>query len=68
LFEEQIDYVKVHDPLIDQAMQLIKQDREAAKLQAIPDLAWCLGKLRGLGHPNEAMEKRWKLVNSEAGS
>lgn len=30
-----------------------------AKYSVIPDLAWCLGKLRGLGHPNDAMEKRY---------
>lgn len=23
------------------------------------DLMWCLGKLRGLGHPKEDMERKW---------
>ena len=38
--------------------------KEEAKLTPHPDLAWCLGKLRGLGHPNEVMEKRWNINES----
>jgi hypothetical protein len=50
---------------VDKLLALFDSQREADQLKAVPDLAWCLGKLRGLGHPNEAMEKRWNLEQLE---
>lgn len=39
---------------------------EIAKLKALPDLAWCtVSKPRSLGHPNEAMEKRHNMPDTE---
>lgn len=52
--------------LVNAVMSLIDAREAGIRAEAEnklkPDLAWCLGKLRGLGHPNEQMEKRYDLA------
>lgn len=43
----------------------VEEAKSQGKLLVGADLAWCLGKLRGLGHPNEAMERRNGLTPSQ---
>lgn len=39
--------------------KLLKTLEEVANMKA--DLFWCLGKLRGLGHPETKLEEAWGL-------
>lgn len=55
------DYAYYADKVVELFDAYTIEAEKRAELKPLADLAWCLGKLRGLGHPNEQMEKRWKL-------
>lgn len=52
---------RLNDEELEDLVRFVEDLEERSKLIVIVDLAWCVGKLRGLGHPNEAIEKRWQL-------
>lgn len=40
---------------------LLREQVEADKALLLSDLAWCLGKLRGLGYASENLEEKYHL-------
>lgn len=53
------------DKYLDEAMALIATDKRNSEALLKSDLAWCLGKLRGLGHPAEHLEDKYQLHPTE---
>jgi hypothetical protein len=44
---------------------LPRKQVEADKALLLSDLAWCLGKLRGLGYPAEHLESKYNLKDQQ---
>lgn len=72
--KEEVNKVKMRDvvspspspaahKVIDSAMKRANDSQEQTIMYS--DLAWCLGKLRGLGVPAEQLEAKYKLTNNQ---